>query len=335
MFLRIAFSTAITVLLLLMTNCQTDRTQPLAGDLISPQTDNSSDDLFDNNTGINKVDANELGVGPEVIPDGSKKVGTSDLEDGSAARRTLYGIPQYFWGNMGKGQEIPLVKITHAVNSKIVDIEVIFNPAFVDNTYGTGSIGWKPNRGHTFKDLYASDHVELAVTNNNGETVWKGKLDFLSVTSSLPSGYASLGPFGGDGQISIGDGSSVLSFGSSLDDNINYYGYQLFQNSPQTDSTFKVNSQYPKWQFFVVYRVSFDASVFGSSGYGKVEMTSVHASPSKGNDTVPVKEKPGPVPGSPEDPFKYYNPYKTVIPGDDPDIPEDSIPVIDPDYDVG
>lgn len=327
---KTALVTVTSLFLLLMSNCETNGIDPVAGDLIDPLS--PSDNQFDFNSGAGN---SKTKADPEFIPDGSKKEGSSEFEDGSAARRAINGVAQYFWGDMGNGNDIPMVKITHAVNSKIVDIELVFNPAFVDNTYGTGSIGWKSNRPHKFKDLYASDHVELAVSDKNGKVVWKGKIDFLSATSSVTSGYACLGPFGGDGKISSGNGSSVLSFGSSMDDNINYYGYKLFENSPQTDSTYKVNPQYPDWQFFVVYRISFDASVFGSAGYGKVEMTSVHASPSKGKDTVPVEEKPGPVPGSPEDPFRYYQPGKRTTPGDSPDIPVDSIPVIDPGYGVG
>lgn len=336
---------AVSIITLLIFSCEDDNFQPIPGDIIN-SPDNSSDEKSNPSVGNgtdtstdfgSMVDSPAIFAGPEVIPNGESNVGTSDLEDGSAARRLLYGVPQYFWGDMGKGIDLPLVKITHSVTNRIVDIEVIFSPAFVDNTYGTGSIGWSSHRGHTFKDLFSSDHVELMVSNNNGEAVWKGKIDFLSKTTSTSSGYACLGPFGGDGLIEVGDRSAVLSFGSSLDDNINYYGYHNFENSPQTDSTYKVNPQYPHWQFYVVYRISFDASVFGTSGYGKVEMTSVHASPSKGNDTVPVTEKPGPVPGSPDDPFKYYNPPATVPPTDSiPDAPGDSIPGgTDPGYGVG
>ncbi len=328
--IKTALVAVTSLFLLLMTSCDTDRVGPVAGELINPLS--PSDNQFDSNS---EAGSSKTKADPEFIPDGSKKTGTSEFEDGSAARRTINGVPQYFWGDMGKGSEVPMVKITHSANSKIIDIELIFNPDFVDNTYGKNSIGWKPNRPHTFKDLYASDHVELAVSDKNGNVVWKGKIDFISNTSSLSSGYGCLGPFGGDGKVISGNSSSVLSFGSSMDDNINYYGYWLFENSPQTDSTYKVNPQYPDWQFYVVYRISFDASVFGSAGYGKVEMTSVHASPSKGIDTVPVKEKSAPVPGSPQDPFRYYQPGKRTTTGDSPDIPVDSILVIDPGYGVG
>ena len=308
---------------LLILNCGTsdDRSNPLSAD--------SENSTF----------SPDYGVSPDYIPTGNSDVGTSALADGSAARMALYGVPQYFWGDLGNGNNAPLVKITHAVSEKVVDMDVTFNPAFVDNTYGTGSVGWSSKRGHTFRDLYSSDHVQIAVTNGAGDTVWCGRLDLLSATTKVPSGYACLGPFGGDGAIYIGKASDVLSFGSSLDDNINYYGYELFENSPATDSTFKKNPEYPYWQYYVSFRLTLDKSVFGPSGYGEVHMTSVHASPSKnGISTIEVTDQPGPVPGSPEDPFRFFVPSTPKTP--DTDIPDTTtVPVdttvVPPDNGIG
>lgn len=270
---------------------------------------------------------NDNGVSPDYIPTGSSDVGTSKFDDGSAARMALYGEPQYFWGDLGNG-DVPIVKITHAISSQVVDVEAVFSPYFVDNTYGTGSVGWNPNRPHTFRDLHVSDHVELAVTNGDGDTVWKGRLDLLSQTDKVSSGYACLGPFGGDGRIDIGSAEDVLSFGSSLDDNINYYGYQLLENSPPTDSVYTMNSKYPYWQYYVSYRLTLDKSIFGLSGYGEVRMTSVHASPGKdGNETVMVSDQTEPVPGSPQDPFRFYTTVKPSIPGDDTPPDTTDIPI--------
>ena len=71
-------------------------------------------------------------------------------------------------------------------------------------------------------------------------------LDLVSQTSLVSSGYACLGPFGGDGVIYKGDPSMIISFGSSLDDNWNYYGYRDTVNSrlriPLTKSTRNIRS---------------------------------------------------------------------------------------------
>jgi hypothetical protein len=233
--------------------------------------------------------------------------GKSSFDDGSLDRLRKYGEAQYFWGTLGEVEQ-PLVKIVHAVSNDVVDIEVIFSPYFVDNTYGTNAIGWG-KRGHTFADLYESDHVALSICNANGDIVFEGKLDLISHTSKTKSGYACLGPFGGEGKLSKGNPSDIISFGNSLDDNLNCFGYNLQTNSPATDSTYKVNPQYPYWQYYVVYRLSIKASAFGESGYGKVIMSSVHASPSKDKkNTITVVEKDPPTPNTPFDVFRYYLP---------------------------
>ncbi|HMA64922.1 MAG TPA: carboxypeptidase-like regulatory domain-containing protein [Chitinispirillaceae bacterium] len=233
------------------------------------------------------------------------KGSTSGIDDGSVDRIQKWGVPQYFWGPIG-GVDQPIVRITHAVSADVIDIEVVFSPWFVDNTYGTGAVGWSKSRGHTFRDLYVSDHVALSILNGAGQTVFNGKLDLLSVLSTAKTGYACLGPFGGDGVLTTGNATDIVSFGSSLDDNLNYYGYNLQENSPETDSTYKQNPAYPYWQFYVLYRLTIKASAFGASGYGKAAMTSVHASPAKDpQETITVIERNPPVKDSPLDVFRF------------------------------
>ncbi len=234
-------------------------------------------------------------------------IGRFYLDDGSYDRIAKYGEAQYFWGTLG-GVEQPLVKITHAVSSDIVDIEVVFSPYFVDNTYGANAIGWG-TRGHTFKDLWHSDHVALGILNGAGDTVFSGKLDLISASTKAKSGFACLGPFGGEGAIYKGNASDIVSFGNSLDDNMNYFGYNLQTDSPETDETFKVNPDYPYWQYYVVYRLSIKRSAFGTSGFGMATMTSVHASPSKDKEsTITVIEKDPPTPNTPNDVFRFILP---------------------------
>ncbi|MGE5670726.1 MAG: carboxypeptidase-like regulatory domain-containing protein, partial [Fibrobacterota bacterium] len=140
------------------------------------------------------------------------KGSTSGIDDGSVDRIQKWGVPQYFWGPIG-GVDQPIVRITHAVSADVIDIEVVFSPWFVDNTYGTGAVGWSKSRGHTFRDLYVSDHVALSILNGAGQTVFNGKLDLLSVLSTAKTGYACLGPFGGDGVLTTGNATDIVSFG--------------------------------------------------------------------------------------------------------------------------
>jgi hypothetical protein len=87
-----------------------------------------------------------------------------------------------------------------------VHLRLTFDPGFVDNTYGTGSIGWPHRRGHTFvKDLTKSDHAEIAATSGDGSAAIRFKLDYISALAGTPSGFGSLGVRGGDGSMLLGD----------------------------------------------------------------------------------------------------------------------------------
>src|SRR5262249_32862482 len=143
------------------------------------------------------------------------------------------------------GSVIPLSRIIHRVTADehggVVDTAIVFNREFVDNTYGTGSIGW--DRGghaglHTFSDLDHSDHVELAFLDRDGATRFQGRIDYLTQSTGAPSGYRTLGLSGGDGRLIAGALGDVTALGSSLDDNFNRYGYVLTDNSPPTDAQY-------------------------------------------------------------------------------------------------
>jgi hypothetical protein len=243
----------------------------------------------------------------DTIPTGTS---TSPDEDGTNERLALYGKTQYYWGDLtGNGDTIPLLQITTAVSPTAVDAVLTFSTAFNDNTYGANdNAGWNPRRPHTFRDLYVSDHVEVSFLNCDHDTVFHAKIDLLSQIDSVT--YRCLGVTGGDGIIYTGNASDVLSFGTSLDDNINYYGYKLFEDSPATDSLYTPNPQYPFWEYRVIFRISLDPAIFGSSGFCSAYMSSVHASPSKGLTTVPVTE--GPPPDSTHNPFVLPTPTPVV-----------------------
>jgi len=230
-------------------------------------------------------------------------VGKSAHDDGSAKRLLLYGQDQYFQGNLGDGN-VPLVKISHAVTDEVVDVQVVFNPAFVDLSYGKTGLGWA-NR--TFRHVVTSDHVQLSFLNGDQQVVLEAKFDLISATHLTQSGYAALGVSGGDGALLQGNKEDILSFGTSMDDNINYYGYGPLENSPEVDSLYHPLPPYENWQFYVVYRVSLSRDAFGASGYGKVAMTSVHASPAKnGPETVVVTEMQTP-PTADQNPFTHFS----------------------------
>ncbi len=204
---------------------------------------------------------------------------------------------QCFWGSNSKGEYLPYVKIMHGFRkssdgSDLVDIMIIFSRNFVDNSYGTNSIGWSPRRGHRFSDIYKSDHVELKLLDAKSNLAFHAKIDLLSASSKFKSGYGTLGVSGGDGVLFKGNESDIVAIATSSDDNLNKHNYVLLENSPKTDSLYRPNSLYPLWNFFVSYRLTMRVSAFGDAGFGKAMMASVHASPSKdANDTINVDEK--------------------------------------------
>ncbi|MGE3344581.1 MAG: SdrD B-like domain-containing protein, partial [Vicinamibacterales bacterium] len=170
-----------------------------------------------------------------------------------------------------------------------ITIRTTLSRNFVDNTYGTGQIGW-PGNNHTFSHLVKSDAIQVALYNGAGAKAMEVKLDYLTESSATASGYKALGIWGGDGAMISGSASDVVSADSSLSRNFNQFGYVLTSNSPATTAAYAPNSSYPNWIFDVYYDVTVKASAFGASGFGYPRLTSMHASPSKtGNNTEPVK----------------------------------------------
>ncbi len=148
-----------------------------------------------------------------------------------------------------------------------------------DNTYGTNSIGWKANRPHRFKDLVNSDHAQFTIRNAAGQTVLKFDLDYISATSSSASGYGCLGVAGGDGGMLTGPASAILSWNSSLAQNLlkpEFSDPQFKVNSPALD-----DPNAGSWEYRMIYEVTVDAAVFGSTGFGSVQITDQHNSPPK------------------------------------------------------
>jgi hypothetical protein len=173
-------------------------------------------------------------------------------------------------------------------------VRLTFSPDFVDNSYGAGAIGWPS--GHKFAELVGSDHAELALFDKASVEKLHFKLDYLSKSSSAPSGYACLGVSGGEGRMLLGDASLVTKAMSSLDRNLNERGYASFLvDSPATDAGYAPPKTAPHWDFRVVYEAWIENSAFASAGFGNVELAFVHASPSKArSNTLPVT--PGPCP---------------------------------------
>ena len=172
-----------------------------------------------------------------------------------------------------------------------------------DNTYGANVIGWSTNRG--FNALVGSDKAKFTFKDKNGVVVLSFFMDYISAKTGTPSGYASLGPDGGDGSMvsPVGTRAYLLSFNTSEARNLNDNGYcsaplsctfagvNLLVNSPPASSSFVVsNPAFLNWNFVNTYEMKISAAAFGAAGFGTVEVSEVHNSPSKGgcNQIFPV-----------------------------------------------
>jgi hypothetical protein len=159
------------------------------------------------------------------------------------------------------------------------DIKVVFRQSrgLNDNVYGAPSVadGWA--NGHKFNDLVGSDEADFVFTDSHGKIVLNFQLDYISQSALYPSGYGSLGVTGGDGKMLVGAASNVLSYTTTLTDNLNqspaFHGFTV--NSPSPESAF------PTWDYVDGYTVVVSKNAFGSNGFGGVSIGYVHNSPSK------------------------------------------------------
>jgi len=94
----------------------------------------------------------------------------------------------------------------------------------VDNSYGTGSVGWG-GKEHTFKALTNSDHAEIVITDAKGNTVWESHIDYLTESPKDSNKYVSLGNTGGDGKQVTGDATALMAYATSLQWNLAHSCY--------------------------------------------------------------------------------------------------------------
>jgi hypothetical protein len=113
------------------------------------------------------------------------------------------------------------------------------------------------------------------------------EIDYISSSSSSPSGYKTLGVTGGGGGMILGSAANVINCRTSLDENFNTFGYVLTTNSPATNANYAPNATYPNWIYDVWYEVTVNLNAF-PAGFGKPLITSIHASPSKTGSNTEV-----------------------------------------------
>lgn len=170
-----------------------------------------------------------------------------------------------------------------------------------DNTYGVNSIGWG-KKTHKFGNLLGSDQATFQMMDAAGKIVLEFKMDYITAAKSVrgrkssgnpatptyPSGYGTLGVLGGDGGMKIGSAASILSYTTSLTENLNKAPFlnnlaQYTENSPAPSDP---NSS--AWEYRMVYTVVVDKAAFGAAGFGNVMIIDQHNSPSKTGSFTPM-----------------------------------------------
>jgi hypothetical protein len=177
-------------------------------------------------------------------------------------------------------------------------------PAPNDNSYGVNAVGW-PN-GHKFNDLVGSDHAGFQLVDPGGTVRLSFNIDYLSASTAAPSGYASLGPFGGDGHLLVGTLTAAdISWTTSLANNLNnvnipglfnaahvqqFGSVNVLLNSPPTDPAHQTYANSDPalagWDFHDTYFVKISAAKLAALGFTsswKVEpnLSALHNSPAK------------------------------------------------------
>ncbi len=251
-----------------------------------------------------------------VAPDASAIVvdGKFDPNEGYTNVQSLY-----YRTDSGQDLATPGTLYSH-VDQATGDVYAAFVVplSFVDNTYGTNSIGWG-SKSHTFADLVLSDSGRFAFYGEDGSKVMDFYVDYMAQVrnsggkpgTSLTSDYESGGitganvSKGNDGSIITGNASNLLEWGTSLSYNFNELGYKLRQNSPATtvqynpDGSIDYSQGYadsqthPGWIYEMIYEVKISGAAFAESGYGGVAFTEIHASPNKtGGQSITLVPEP-------------------------------------------
>ena len=199
----------------------------------------------------------------------------------------------------------PAGKFTSKVDPVTGDLSIVFDqfPAPNDNSYGANAVGWG-TKGHTFGNLVGSDHAGFQLVDPSGVTRLDFNIDYISSKTGTPSGYGSLGPFGGDGKVNVGTLLPAdLTFDTSEARNLNNNGFcsaplactfagtNLLVDSPKTGNTVDnytvVDPALAAWDFHDTYFVTIKAAKLAALGFNaatwKVQPNpdALHNSPAK------------------------------------------------------
>jgi hypothetical protein len=170
------------------------------------------------------------------------------------------------WGNSGfnyNQAHAGGTLICKAKSNGNVQVTYLVDPGTTDNTYGTGSSsgwGWW---GGSFSNLSNTAGAEFQILDSKGNTCLDFVADYVSPSSSYPSGYGTCGIKNGGGCLYSGNASNIVSIDTTITDNLNHS--KAF-NKCTTNSPVKN----PDWQSQCGYKVEISCNAWGSKGFGGV-----------------------------------------------------------------
>lgn len=176
-------------------------------------------------------------------------------------------------------------------------IAIVLPLAINDTSYGSTSTEapfyWPGGKGRSFSQIVGSDHLGLSITSSTGDVLIDALIDNLAkyqmkdgtveyhstgVTDGKPYSSDVYKVKQGDGQMLVGDASSVLASKTSYDYNYNVVGYTNTDNSPTQGSVSGYIDQ-------MIYEILIDGDALtdddGNFILGGVGVTLAHLSPEK------------------------------------------------------
>ena len=233
-------------------------------------------------------------------------VGTiASLDPQAVAKLTSQVVPVFPGGEM-----IAVVNgnVVHAGTLNVEtlpngDVKATYKQDFGinDNTYGSGSIGWPALQPHKFNDLVGSDKLEFTFYDRSGYVVMDCIIDTISPAASVtvpgtgqvityPAGYGTMGPFGAEGSIMAGNPNDIVTFSTSISEDLNNplnvpNRLPLMLNSPTAlvggNVVVDTIAAPGGWDHINSFTVVVKGSAFGTVGFGSVAIPSQHNSPNK------------------------------------------------------
>lgn len=205
-------------------------------------------------------------------------------------------------------------------NSTGLSVAFIQPKSLVDNSYGANAVGWG-SIAHPFDKLIGSDKAQFSFTDRGGFEVLNVTLDYLEGTGTYVDKRGNIkvdrnaplyvsGLTGRDSAVDVGLASDLIASATSLEWNYNnlggltdpHFGKDSYSPLTSSDTSYTVTeSGYENWIFDVIYEFKIDSGVFGTNGFGGMEIIVVHDSPNKLGKNKVWQEgdlEPVPVPGA-------------------------------------